>query len=500
MRLGRNLLAGFVNSVWTALVGFAVVPLYLKYLGIEAYGLIGFFATTQALLSLLDLGLAPTINREVARCSASGNMQEARNLLHTLAVVYAGMAALIVLLVSMLAPFVATHWLQSSNIGAERLQQAVLLMGLVIACRWPVGLYQGALMGMQRLAVSSMVSVVMVTLGGLGAVLVLAFISPTIEAFFIWQVGVALLNVAFMRAAAWRVVGHGDRKNFDANELKRIWRFSAGMSGVAIAAIFLTQLDKVLLSRMLTLDDFGRYALGGVVASALSVLVVPTFNAVYPRFSALVSKGDESELKSLYLLGTRLFCTVVFPVALAMASFSVDLINVWTGNESLAQSVAPIVAILVMGTALNGVMHFPYALQLAYGMVRLPFILAATLAVVLVPLIVFLTWSYGALGGAAAWLLLNVIYLFWGTWLTHRHLLKGVAAQWLLQSVAMPLAISILVTVAGKHLIEAQQDWNYYFRLIASAGAGLSAIFIGLALSPQLRCWLRGGFGQKSFD
>ena len=497
MGLGRNLLAGLASSVWTALVGFAVVPLYLKYLGIEAYGLIGLFATTQALLSLLDLGLAPTINREVARCSASGNMPDARNLLHTLAIVYAGMAILIALLIFALAPFIASHWLQSSGIDLQTMKQALMLMGLVIACRWPVGLYLGALMGMQRLAVSSIINVAMVTLGSIGTVLVLAFISPTIEAFFIWHAGVALLNVFVMRGVAWRFIGHETPTKFDVKQVKKIWRFSAGMSGISIAAIFLTQLDKIILSKMLTLEDFGRYTLAGVVASGLTVFITPTFNAIYPRFTALVSHGNESELKNLYLEGTRLFCIVVFPVALAMAAFSVELINVWTGNDSLAESVAPVLAVLVMGTALNGVMHFPYALQLANGMVRLPLILATTLAVVLVPMIIFLTRSYGAKGGAAAWLLLNVIYLFWCTWLTHRHLLKGLGSKWLLQGVAVPLGIATLVTLGGRQLIESQLAWGHLPRLMGSAVVGLVAIFIGLASSQQSRQLMKSGLGKK---
>lgn len=497
MRLGRNLLAGLASSFWTALVGFAVVPLYLKYLGIEAYGLIGIFATTQVLLALFDFGLAPAINREVARCSVSGDMPDARNLLHTLELVYAGMALLIALLIFALAPFIASHWLRSSSIDTHSMEQALTLMGFVIACRWPTGVYLGALMGLQRLTVSSIINIATVTLGSLGGVVVLAYISATIEAFFIWQAGVALLNVFVIRYAAWRIIGSKEPTKFDVKQLKKIWRFSAGMAGITIGAIFLTQLDKVILSRMLSLEDFGRYALAGVVASSLTVFITPTFNVIYPRFTALVSNGSESELKDLYLKMTRLFCTVIFPVAFAMAAFSIELIDVWTSNEALAQSVAPIVSILVIGTVLNGVMNFPYALQLANGMVRLPFILTITLAVTLTPLIIFLTWSYGAQGGATAWLILNVIYLFWGTWLTHRHLLKGLGSKWILQGVAMPLGVASLVTYGGRLLIETQLEWSHMSRLIGSAVVGLVAISIGLALSEQSRQLIRSGLGKK---
>ena len=137
MALSRNLLAGIANSAWSALIALAVVPLYLKYLGIEAYGLIGFFVTTQALLAALDFGLTPTINREVARCSASGNIREAGNLLHTLAVIYWAMGALIALLLAVLSPLISDYWLQSRQLPRETINHAVILMGLIIGCRWP---------------------------------------------------------------------------------------------------------------------------------------------------------------------------------------------------------------------------------------------------------------------------------------------------------------------------------------------------------------------------
>lgn len=500
MNLSRNLLAGTASSVWTVLVGLAVVPLYLKYLGIEAYGLVGFFATVQALLWILDLGLAPTINREVARCSASGNIREAGNLLHTLAIIYWSMGAAIALLLATLSPLVSEYWLQSRRLPGATITHAVMLMGLIIACRWPVGLYQGALIGAQRLTVSSGVSITMVTVGNFGAVAVLAFVSPTIEAFFVWQACVGLGHAATMRWAAWRIVGQSGKTRFDVDEIQRIWRFSVGMSGVAVSALILTQLDKVILSRILTLEDFGRYSLAGVVASGLSVLIVPMFNTMYPRFSALVSQNKTEDIVSLYGQGTRLLGTILFPISLAVAFFSEDLIFVWTGNSELATNVGPIVSLLAIGTSLNGVMYFPYALQLAYGLTRLPFIITSSLIVVFVPLIILLTTSYGASGGALAWLLLNGIYLLFGTWLTHRYLLKGLAVKWLSQDVGIPFGVSLLLMAAGRYAIMAQGGWGHYARLTGGGILAMAAILLSVALSPRLRIWIAANYRKANIS
>src|SRR5579871_265993 len=95
MQLRRNLIAGILHIAWSAVASLIAVPLYLKYLGLEAYGLVGFFTVTQSLLVLLDFGLATTANREVARYSALGKRNDAANMLHTLAVVYWTVAALI---------------------------------------------------------------------------------------------------------------------------------------------------------------------------------------------------------------------------------------------------------------------------------------------------------------------------------------------------------------------------------------------------------------------
>lgn len=485
MTLTRNLLAGLINSIWSALIGFAVVPFYLKYLGIEAYGLIGFFVTTQAVLSLLDMGLAPTINREVARCSALGSLKEAGRLLHTLAVVYWGMAVLIALLILILAPWIAEYWLQSKQLSSQTIAHSVMLMGLVVACRWPVGLYQGALIGAQRLTVSSGINMTMTTISSLGAVAVLVFVSPTIEAFFIWQACVGIVYAISMRLAAWHVIGEAQKISFDLVGLKRVWRFSAGMSGVALSATVLTQLDKVILSKLLGLEEYGQYMLATLMVSGLYVLILPVFNVVYPRLSALVVTGETEKLTDLYRIGTRMLGTVLFPIAMAFAVFAEEILRVWTGNPALSSSVAPVVAFLAMGAALHGVMFFPYALQLAYGKTRLPLKINLILIIALVPLIIMFAMTYGVLGGAMAWLVFQVLYLMLGTWLTHRQLLKGIGLKWLLQDVGIPLGLSLLAGIFGYFVIR-NAGYSFGVKLISGSMLTIVVALLSFAVLPKV--------------
>lgn len=461
MTLGRNLLAGLANSIWSALIGFAVVPFYLKYLGIEAYGLIGFFMTLQVMFQLLDMGLAPTMNREVARSSASGDVRQVADLLHTLAVVYWSVAVAIAATVALGSGYLALGWLQSRTLPIETIENALLLMGVVIAVRWPIALYQSALIGAQRITLYSAVNMSMVGLGALGGVSVLALVSNTLEAFFAWQACIGMVHVLLMRYVAWRVVGRpAEGCRFSLESLRRIWRFALGMTAIGLTGLLFSQLDKVILSRMLDLDDFGRYTLAVLVVSSLYILITPVFNIVFPRFSGWVASGQEGRLRANYHQGSRVLASVLFPAATLLCVFAQDLVWIWTGNIEVAVGAAPVIGLLAYGSALHGVMHFPYALQLAFATTKLSLLIYAVLIVVMLPLFVVLPMARGAVGGGLAWLAAMVFYLLFGTWMMHRRLLRGEGWKWLMRGVVLPLAVSGFVGLVLYHIAPQDGAWG----------------------------------------
>lgn len=453
--LKRNIIANFAGQGWSALMTLAFVPLYIKFLGIEAYGLIGFFAMLQGALQVLDLGLSQTMNREMARYSIQPEKAgEARNFVRTLEIGYWVIGIAIGVITVAFAPFIAEHWIKTNKIPVSTIQLTVAIMGVVVALQWPLSLYAGGLLGMQRQVSLNVIRISISTLSGGGAVLILWLVSPTITAFFTWQIVVSAVDVSMLTIFLWRSLPRAEgASRFDHQLLRNIWRFAAGMSGITLSAIVLMQMDKIILSKLLSLEMFGYYTLAGVVSNVVPAMVVgPIFNGLFPRFSSLVAISDEAALKLLYHQSAQLIAVLALSVAAVVAFFPYDILLLWTGDVKTAQVSAPIVRILVIGMALNALMAVPYALQLAYGWTSIGLRINTLFIITLVPILYFMTTHYGAIGGAAGWVILNSIYIVIGIPLTHRRLLIGEALPWLRSDVLPPL-IATIVIVGGWRLL-----------------------------------------------
>jgi O-antigen/teichoic acid export membrane protein len=431
MSLKKNVIANFAGSAWSALMGLAFVPAYIRLMGVESYGIVGVYASLIGMLAVLDLGLSQAMNREMARLSSDANNNRHKaDTARTLELVYWGVAIVVGGTVALLARPIANYWLNPEQITRGDLQQALWIMGLVIALRWPVSLYTGGLNGLQRQVQVNILQSVIATVQGAGALLVLWLVAPTIQAFFIWQAAMALTQVIVLRAALWRSLPSREGAAFNKAMLRNIWRFAAGMSGISLLATILTQVDKAILSKILTLTEFGYYTFAATIAAVLFRMVGPIFTAYYPRMTELVSKNDQTGLAKTYHQGSQLMAVVIFPIALVIALFSQEILEVWTRNPDMVLHASLLISLLTIGNALNGLMNMPYALQLAHGWVKLAMYQNVVAVILLVPIIYFATVRWGAVGAAAVWIILNSCYLLISVQIMHKYLLPSEKWKW----------------------------------------------------------------------
>jgi O-antigen/teichoic acid export membrane protein len=325
-----------------------------------------------------------------------------------------------------------------------------MLMGALIPVMWGTNLFNGTLMGMERQVQANVLRIASVTTSSLGAVLVLWLVSADIRTFFLWQLFAGLLTWIVAGWMALRVLPAGPSL-FRAGLLRDLWRFAAGMSAITIGAIVLMQLDKWLLINMLPLQSYGYYILALALANALYFVITPIFSSVFPRMTLLHAQSDQYGQASLYHSSAQYISALVFPLATVICLFSEPILRLWIQDAEIARNAAPIASILVWGTALNGLMNVPYALQLATGRTSLALRLVVLKLILFAPVIVFLTLQFGAIGAAAAWLALNAIYVLVGIPLTHAHLLKGHAGEWIMKDM-LPSAGAALA-VGGLALV-----------------------------------------------
>jgi len=325
--------------------------------------------------------------------------------------------------------------------------------------------------------------------------LVLWLLSPTIYAFFIWQIIISIVHVILVTFFLWRSLPKSNiRPQFEKVLLIRIWRFAAGMAGISFTSVILTQTDKIVLSKILPLKIFGYYVLATVVANTLYFFIGPVFSSLFPRFSQLVSINDQSGLKELYHKSCQLMSVMILPAAIVVSLFSSEILLLWTGDPLTVSNSHLIVSIYIIGTALNGLMNLPYALQIAHAWTKLSLYSNIISSLVQIPLIYFLSIKYGAIGTACAWVILNTGAGIIIIQIMHSKLLKGEKLRWYLKDVGIPMLSALLIASLWFILIPIAM--SKVAMIIYILGASTTSLLAAIFATSVTRKWVFQNIGM----
>jgi O-antigen/teichoic acid export membrane protein len=288
----------------------------------------------------------------------------------------------------------------------------------------------------------------MATLRWGGVIGVLMWVAPSIEAFFLWQGLVSVVTILiFILVLYENMPDHSLSGRFSWFQLNGVGSFASGMMMQTLLTLILTQADKIILSRLLSLEMFGYYTLAGTFANILIQMISPITLAQLPRFTELVTKGDTTTLIKIYHQGAQLVSVIIATGAMMFMFFGEAIILLWGGNSALANNVAPLLALLALGTMLNGLMHSPYILILAYGLPGSLVRVNMVAIVVMVPAIFWITPRYGAIGAAWIWVVLNVGYLLIASRILYQRLLITEIWNWYRYDIIQPVIGAALMAI-----------------------------------------------------
>jgi len=451
--LKRNILANYVSQFYVTLIGIVMVPVYIRYMGAEAYGLIGFYAMLQALFMLLDMGLTPTMVRETA-CFRGGatNALSLRRLLRTLEGIFIGVAMLGAAAMMTGAGSIASKWLKVQQLPLIEVRHAIMLMAVIIALRWVSSLYRGAINGFERLVWLSSFNIAVATARFVLVIPLFVYVGTAPTDFFSYQLALAMVEVVVLVAQTYRLlprVAAGQWIPWKWEPLRKVLKFSLTIAFTTSVWVLVTQTDKLLLSKLLPLSEYAYFTLAVLVASGVIVISGPISSALLPRLTKLNAEGADTGLIRLYRNATQLVGVIAIPAALVLAFFAEQVLWAWTGDAEIARKAAPVLTLYALGNGILALAAFPYYLQFAKGDLKLHLIGNMLFVVMFIPLLLWATWKYGMVGAGYAWIIANLIpFVIWLP-IVHRRFVKGLHIQWILRDVGavvlMPLTAAFLI-------------------------------------------------------
>ena len=436
-RLSYSIFANYVGRVWSIAAVYLFIPIYLKLLGIEAFAVINFQSVVFALLFFADAGLAAAVTREVAR---SSDHRYLANLLASVERAYAAICIAVSAGLLLLSYPIAARWLNADGIPVDDLARYMKYIAIIVGLQLGSTLFHGVLMGLQKQATANGLYI------GFGVVrsalvLVPLYIAPELDVFFAWQLGTTLLYVFTLRHVAWRRLSTGEAGRFSLDILKGIRHFSLGMMAISVIAALNTQIDKLITSRLLSLADFGHYALASILAQAPTIASLPIALALLPRLTALAERGSP-ELVQAYHLFSFCIASLAMAVGVSIFLFAPDILTLWVGADAAAVA-TPVTRILVVGGVFLAMQLMPYHLAIAHGHSRTNVRLGIASLVVTIPLMSFLTERLGLIGAAIPWVLTNAVaFILLGILLTGRFA-PGEVGRWFLRNALVPAVVCI---------------------------------------------------------
>lgn len=440
---GRALADGSAR-IWNGFLSFAILPIYLSFVGAESIGVVSAFASIQAVVALFDFGLAPSLTRAVARAKGSGeNWQEVRVLARTMELIYWALAVVAGIVFFILVPYVASSWLNPEKLSIKEIELALYIAGLSLVIQWPSTLYTGGLVGLEKQRVLSLISIVGATLRAALTVFFLWYVSASLYTLFTVSLVITAILTMIMRSLFWGNMPKTETNpHFDWASIKNVWKFAIGISVTTISSVLLLQTDKIALSKLLPLDDFGYYTLSAALANGLFIFTGAIFSVSYPRLSALAASNNKVELVRFFHLACQGVVAVVLPISAVIAFYSYEILLLWTKNETLAHNGQWVLTVFIIGNVLNCLLSVPYTVQLAYGVTRVAMLTNIVSLIIAIPLIITLFQWVGALSGPITWAMISFFVMIIHVTVVYIKFLPGEANKWWLRDAALPVLMS----------------------------------------------------------
>jgi O-antigen/teichoic acid export membrane protein len=385
----------------TMLATLIATPFVIRLLGPASYGVLALIHVLIGYLSVADMGMGTASTRFGSLAHARGDDEGEATAIWSALVLAAIPAVTVALALAIGARPLVEHGLRLPAYLHAPAIVAVRLAALGFFARAMAGVLNTPPVVRLRMDL-----IVLVTAGTSTAQILLIpivlFLGGGLTGAVMVIAGCGIAAAVLYGIVDLRLLPRLRRPHISGELIKSLARFGGGLVISTIAAVFLSNVEKLLLPRYASVQALAFYSVAFSLAYMLTQLPVAMLQSLVPAFSHLHAKADDEGLEMLYRRSLRGMLYWALPGATFICAVAQPFFTVWAGPQFGRESTLPLY--LLMGGIVSEIMAFaPYALLITLG--RTDTIARCQISIVVPYLFVsaILIHYFGAPGAAAAW-------------------------------------------------------------------------------------------------
>ena len=400
-RLARNVVLNLTGYCAPMVVAVFAIPVLVRGLGTDRFGILTLAWVLIGYLSLFDLGLGRALTKLVAEALGEGDEDRVARLVWPALIFMALLGAAVAAGAMLLLPWGIREVLNIPEALQGETLGAFTLLGVFFTPGHPE--HRDARRA-GRLPAVRPDQYGPDRLGGLffcRPLAVLPFSRSLVPVVAVLMVGRVAACLAHFALGFWVVPALRSRRPIEREHLLPLLRFGGWMTVTNLLHPVMINLDRFWIGAWLSVTAVAYYATPNEVVTKLWFYPWALIGVLFPAFSTSVA-ADPAQTRRIYGSGLKFVFVVMFPVTLIIATFAHEALGLWL-DKTFAEASGPVLELFCFGVLLYSLAQIPFALIQGVGRPDL----AAKLTVAeLIPYLIalyFLTRGGGIVGVAAAW-------------------------------------------------------------------------------------------------
>lgn len=394
MSVSRHATYNLVGSIIPIVLALTTVPIYLKLVGPDRYGVLAIAWLLLGYFGLFDLGLGRATSFRIAALRDAPAQTRADTFWAALSVnLSMGVIGGIVLWIA--AGVFFGHVFKVDERLRPEILEAVPFLASAVPIATLTGVLTGAMQGREKFLETNTVSVLSTTLFQLFPLFVAWKLGPNLVWLLSAAVGARVLALFVLGYRCHVELTRGHSKRLVRSEVPLLLKYGGWVTLSSIFGPMLVIVDRFAIGAVLGAVAVTHYTVPFQLAQRIAILPSAVTNALFPKMSAA---SDEERRAMVYKATLTLACLVSLPVLGAI--FLLDpFLKIWVGSK-IAVEAAPVGRILILGFWANAFALVPFMRLQSTGR---PDLVTKTLMIQIPPYMacLYLGMSYLGLPGSA---------------------------------------------------------------------------------------------------